>query len=335
VWASTSFPKVWLSPEGHVLHTDVTNPALPVITVGNESGVGVPLQVDANTKFFFRTPEKALADATPIAVGPTFITSGNLVRGFKIHASVVDPLATTLVAQTVDIEIAKYDGVISSPSSTGFTYTRTFRTAGDDYQAPLTFISAATANGKDASGNAVLGFKWWSFAFPTLAETGASAITDFDSAVAGTVNFFTNPAKAVPAWGVSGCVWNDPAAANAWSARWAVLEPVALPLGTVAAAWSTTATGGTFGMAVPLGTNTVSINLNDQTGSAALVYQVDKTNGIVTVSPQDLTNAAVLANVAQNLSTLGTKVKVYGITQPGGTINGYVVFYYTGTAPAQ
>ncbi len=50
-----------------------------------------------------------------------------------MHATVVDPLATPLVAQSIDIETAKYDGAISAPGSSNFTYTRDFRTAGDDY----------------------------------------------------------------------------------------------------------------------------------------------------------------------------------------------------------
>ena len=35
------------------------------------------------------------------------------MRGFKVHASVVDPLAATLVAQSIDIETADYSGAIS------------------------------------------------------------------------------------------------------------------------------------------------------------------------------------------------------------------------------
>jgi hypothetical protein len=107
------------------------------MTVLNESGVGVPLTVNANTQFFFRTPASAVADATPIATGTGFLTSNNLVRGFKVHASVVDPLATPLVAQTIDIETAAYTGTISGANSTGFTDTRTFHTATDDYKVTL------------------------------------------------------------------------------------------------------------------------------------------------------------------------------------------------------
>ncbi|HEY2807369.1 MAG TPA: DUF4382 domain-containing protein [Steroidobacteraceae bacterium] len=61
VWTSTDFAKVWLSPEGHVLHVD---PAANIITVADESGTGVQVAVDENTQFFFRTPQDAQADAT-------------------------------------------------------------------------------------------------------------------------------------------------------------------------------------------------------------------------------------------------------------------------------
>ena len=103
LWASASFNNVWISPEGHVLHV---NSSTDVVTIENEVGVGVPLTVNANTQFFFRTPSSGIADATPIATGTGFLTSHNMVRGFKVHASVVDPLASPLVAQTIDIEIA-------------------------------------------------------------------------------------------------------------------------------------------------------------------------------------------------------------------------------------
>src|SRR5204862_6421748 len=148
VWASSEFSKVWLSPEGHVLHVDTTT---DVITVANESGVGVPVTVDANTQFFFR------ADTTPIATGTAFLASHDLVRGFKVHVSVVDPLATPLVAQSIDIETAAYSGRISGANATGFTYTRQFARATDDYTVTLDYISGATAN-TDPSGNSVMGF---------------------------------------------------------------------------------------------------------------------------------------------------------------------------------
>src|SRR5215470_2138385 len=53
VWESSSFAKVFLSPEGHVLHV---NTSTNVITISNEDGVAVRVTVNANTQFFFRTP---------------------------------------------------------------------------------------------------------------------------------------------------------------------------------------------------------------------------------------------------------------------------------------
>ena len=92
IWASSSFNNVWISPEGHVL--DV-NRNTDVITVTNEAGVGVPLTINGSTKWFFRQPWNAVADATPIATGTAFLASQDIVRGYKIHASVVDCLLYT------------------------------------------------------------------------------------------------------------------------------------------------------------------------------------------------------------------------------------------------
>ncbi len=331
MWASSSFNNIWVSPEGHVLHVDNTTPSTPVITVENENGIPVPITVDNNTQFFFRAPQNALADATPIGTGTAFVTNGNLVRGFKIHASVVDPLVIPLVAQTIDIEIAKYDGSISGSSSSGFTYTRAFGVTTDAYTKSLVYLSPTTANGKDSNGVVLDGFKWWNFTFPTLAGTGSSAITDFVNATNGSVNFGNGP---IAPWGVSYCTWNDPAAANAWAARWTVLLPIQLPIGTVGSSWVADATGGSFGMAVSGGTQNVTVNLSEVANSATLVYQVDNTNGVITVSPQDLTASIGLANTAAALGATGTKVKVFGVPQAGGKIKCYALFYYTGTTPS-
>lgn len=325
IFASSSFNKLWISPEGHVLHVST---ATNVIMVENEDGVGVPLTVDANTQFFFRTPASALGDATPIATGTSFVQNGNIVRGFKIHASVVDPLASPLVAQTIDIEIAKYDGTISGANNTGFQYNRLFATALDNYNITLPYISNTTPNGKDSNGNAIQGYKWWNFTFPTLADTGATAIPDFVAATNGAVNF-GGTVGILPAWGVSYVTWNDPAAANSWAARWTVLSPTKLPLGVV----STPFSGTTFAMTVPGGANPAAVKLNTTSGSATLVYQVDKTGLVVTISPQDITTSAGINTLTANMVN-GAPVKVFGVPQADGTIRAYVVFYYTGLKSA-
>ena len=69
-------------------------------------------------------------------------------------------------------------------------------------------------------------------------------------------------------------------------------------------------------------------------GSATLVYQVDRTNGVVTVSSIDITTQAGLTTLTNGLAA-GTPVKVYGIPAVAGNLRAYVLIYYTGDAPAQ
>jgi len=326
IWASSQFNSVWLSPEGHVLHVNTNT---DVMTVQNESGIGVDLVVDANTQFFFRQPQNGLADSTPIGTGTAFLTSDNLVRGFKVHASVVDPLATPLVAQTVDIEVAAYDGKISAPNMTGFTYTRVFATASDDYTVTLNYIDSATANGTDPMGNAITGYEWWNFAYPTVVTSGANAISEFIAATNDSVNF-GGTVGAVPSRGISYSMWNDPANANGWSAAATILTPSTLPLAFVASGL----TSNQFTMTIPGGANAATVDVSSTSGSATLVYQVDLTNGILTVSPIDITTSSGLATLTSNL-TAGEPVKVYGTPQSDGTLKAYVMTYFTGSMPAQ
>jgi Domain of unknown function (DUF4382) len=321
IWASSQFNNVWLSPEGHVLHVDTAN---DVLAVENESGRAVDLTVDANTQFFFRQPANALADATPIGTGTAFLSSHNLVRGFKVHASVVDPLAASLVAQTVDIEVAKYDGKISLPDTSGFTYTRAFTTPGDDYSVTLNYIDAATMNGMDDSGNAIMGYKWWNFAFPTVLDSGSTATGDFIAATNGSVNF-GGSVGAVTSRGVSFSSWGNPANPNGWSAAASILTPSTLPLGFAASGLVDDA----FTMTVMGGANGATIEVGTSSGSASLVYQVDRTKGIVTISPIDITTAAGLDSLNAALSD-SAPVKVYGIPQADGSLKAYVLTYFTG-----
>jgi hypothetical protein len=324
VWAASQFQSVWLSPEGHVLHV---NPATNIISVANESGQVVPLSVDANTQFFFRTPQSAPSDATPIGTGTSFLASHDLVRGFKVHVSVVDPLATPLVAQTVDIENAGYSGLISGASTTGFTYTHGFATLSDDYAVSLGYISSTSDNGKDSNGSAVTGYKWWNFTYPTLADTGASAVADFVAATNGGVNF-GGTVGSVKTYGVSAARWGDPANTAGWSVPWTVLLPAPVPLGTVATGIANNA----FTMNVGGGTMPATVDVSTAPGSATLVYQIDRSNGVVTISPVDVTTGAGLQTLTNGLS-VGTSVKVYGIPQPDGTLKSYVIDYFTGMSP--
>jgi hypothetical protein len=333
VWESSSFANVWVSPEGHVLHAD---PATNTIVVENESGVGIPLLVNASTEFFFRQPQNALADATPIGIGTAFLANHNLVRGFKVHASVVDPLAVPLVAQSIDIETAEYSGTISLPSTSNFTYTHDYADASDNYSIALDYLSASTANGNDAMGNPILGYKWWNFAYPTLINSGTNAISEFVSATDGSVSFGTT-AGDIPAVGVSYNVWEDPVNMSGWAAASSILLPVPVPFAEVSTPLSGSGNAYSFAIkainAALYGTQPVTVDVNTTSGSTTLVYQVDRSNGIVTVSPVDITTPAGLATLMSGLAN-GAQVRVAGLAQSGGTLQAYVITYYTGTAPS-
>jgi hypothetical protein len=327
IYVSSSFNTVWLSPEGHVLHVD---PATDIVVVQDESGTGVPVAVDANTKFYFRTPESALADATPIGTGPGFLASQNLVRGFKVHVNSSDPLQTPMVAQSIDIETAAYGGAISNADQTGFLYTAKFRTKTDDYAFNDKYISSSTPNGKDANKNAILGFLWWNFAFPTLAETGANAVGDFEQTVDTGTNF-GGVVGLIPAYGVSGNTWGDAANPQGWSARFSVLLAAPLPLGTVASPFD--ANSDSFTLAVLGGTLTPTVGISTAAGSATLVYQVDRTGDVVTVSRIDVTTADGITALTDGL-VAGAPVKVYGTPTVSGAMRAYVIAYFTGDSPA-
>ena len=318
IWASSTLNIVLFSPEGHVLHS---NAAAGLLTIQNELGLPEVVTVDANTQFFIRTPENAISDTTPIGTGPAFLA--NVERGFKVHVSPSDPAAAPMIADTVDIEIARYDGSISNANANNFTYTHKFRTVGDNYTFTLPYVSSSTAN-----ANGVTGFEWWNFAFPTIVDSGANAVSDFMNVTNGDANF-GGTVGPLTAYGATYAIWNDPAAKNSWAAPWVVLEPTDVPFGVAATAYS----NGSFAMTVPGGTNAVTVVLNTNPGSAPLIYQVDRTNGIITISPVDISTTAGQNTLLTNL-VAGTPAKVFGVPQTAGSLNGYVLVYFTGTLPS-
>ncbi|MFZ1904877.1 MAG: DUF4382 domain-containing protein [Steroidobacteraceae bacterium] len=323
VWASSTFNTVWVSPEGHVLNVNATT---DMITVEDEDGVGVPVQVNASTQFFFRAPQNPAEDANPIATGTGFLASSDLVRGFKVHLSVVDPLANPLVAQTVDIETAAYAGTISNANATtGFTYTRDFVRTTDDYSVTLAYVPSDMAD-VDPSGSAITGFEWWNFTFPTLATTGSDAVSNFVAATNGAMNF-GGTVGAISAWGLTDAVWST--SSGGWLAPFAILEPTPLPLAAVVQGLN----DGAFTVSVNGGANPGTVIVSTESGAATLVYQVDRSNGVVTISPIDITTTSGLTTLTDNL-TGGTPVLVSGVPQANGTLKAYVLIYYTGMLPS-
>jgi hypothetical protein len=321
IWASSSFNKVWLSPEGHLLHVDA---AQNQITVLDESGLPVPVNIDANTAFFYR---EAL-NPGQIGTGTGFLA--NLVRGFKVHVSAVDPLATPMVAQSVDIETAGYSGRISLASATGFTYTHVFGHVADDYQLALAEIANDTLN--PSLPGSLSGFAYWNFAYPTLLTSGANAGTQFASAVGGdSATGYSFAGANVFAYGASAATWADPANSQGWSLLWTVLEPTPVPLMVVATPLASNA----FTVTTAGGNTPGTVNLSTSSGSATLVYQIDRNQGVVTVSPVDITTSTGL-NTLTTALVAGTPVKLYGVPSTSGSLTTYVLFYFTGDLmPAQ
>ena len=86
-------------------------------------------------------------------------------------------------------------------------------------------------------------------------------------------------------------------------------------------------------MSVAGGTTPATIDVSTASGSASLVYQVDRTGGVVTVSSIDVTTSAGLASMTTGLSA-GAPVKVYGVPQADGTFKADVLLYYTGEMPS-
>jgi hypothetical protein len=322
IWAGAAFNTVWINPEGHVLHVTGNS-----ITVESETpGSPITMTVNGNTQFFF--------GGTQIGTGTGFLA--NLARGFKVNIGA--DLTTPTLADFVDIQIAKYVGAIQSgATTTSFTYKRVFNNATDGYTQPLGYISNSTPNGLDGSGAAVSGFKWWYFAYPTATMDSLNnspdnnPILDFVNAASGTVNY-GGTLGTQRMEGASYVNWDT--TTSAWLARWAVLSPTPAPLSKVTTAAGPATNGATFGMTpIAAGSNPVTVNLSSQSQNATLVYQVDRTGSVITVTAQDITQPSVLNTVVANLGN-GASVKVFGVPQLG-TLQAYVLFYFTGTAPAQ
>jgi hypothetical protein len=343
VYASSKFNTIWQNPEGHVLHV---NTAKNVMWVTTEDGNAKELAIGSETNFYYGSSNTLIGTGTGFFDGTTPGNLPNIARGFKVNAT-IDPLsaATPPVALSVEIDIARYDGVISGPpNNTDFEYIRTFadadtatRPSTDNYTGTIDYINSASANTTPA-GAAVDGFYYWDLGFPTLPTTGSNAVTDFIAATSGWTNFGGVLGTLKPV-GMTYATWNNIAAPNTWSAPWTVLIPVEAPLGTVTTPPSDVSNP-TFTYTVPVPTaaaataptaQAATVELTTASGSATLVYQVDRQSAaaaIVTITPQDISNPTTLATVVGNLKA-GTPIKVFGVPQSTGDIQAYVLFYYT------
>jgi hypothetical protein len=325
VYYSSSFNTVWLNPEGHVLATDAST---NTIWVTNELGEKVAVSVTADTNVYFHS------GSTSIGVATTLLANQQIVRGFKVDVASSNALGNPLVAQSIDIQTAAFGGAISNASAAlpapngGLTYTADFRTSSADYSVNLGFISNTANDNFDPEGNAITGFDWWDFTLPT---TSSTSLTNFVASVDGQVNF-GGSVGALTTYGVSAADWGDGGMVNTsnWYLRDAVLLPAPVPLGAVTTAY----TGGTtFAMTALGGSQPATVDVSTTQGSATLAYQLNRSNGTVTLTQVDLTTGSGVAALEGAL-TVGAPVKVYGVPQADGSLAAYVLIFYSGTMPA-
>ncbi|MFZ6724223.1 hypothetical protein ACO0K2_01880 [Undibacterium sp. MH2W] len=338
IYASTTFNKVYVSPEGHVTHVDQTGTK---IVVDNADGKPINIAIDPTTNFYFRNPGNA-SDVTAIGQGQGFVQSHNIVRGFKVKVTPVDATASPMHAASIDIETAPYQGLINNVSATGFSVTSSYPTKTDNYTIPLAYISATTSNGYDPQNptTAITGFKYWNYAYPSIVTytTGSTnAVTNFiaaTSANGGSAVNFGSAATTYYATAMTYNTWGNASNVNGWSASYVILMPQTFPHTVVASALvakPSVANNYTFGLNSTNGSKTVTVGVSAVPGSATLVYQVDRSKDDVTVSLQDITSASGLSALTTGL-VAGNKVEVTGVPQSDGSISAYMIKYYTGTA---
>ena len=87
-----------------------------------------------------------------------------------------------------------------------------------------------------------------------------------------------------------------------------------------------------FTMTVVGGATAATVDVSSSSGSATLVYQIDRTNGIVTVSPIDITTSAGLTQLTDGLMA-GTPSRCTEFPRPAARLKAYVLAYFTGEMP--
>ncbi|WP_243303586.1 DUF4382 domain-containing protein [Geothrix oryzisoli] len=286
VWYSATALPVW-TPEGHVYGVDQIN---GLLKVSSASGAARTIAIDPDTAFTYHA-------AQTLGLGSAAL--GNLWTGFKVQIQVKDPLAVPMHAQSVNVQRAVDGGMISSASTSSFTYQHA---SGDRTHA---YASA---------------FSWWYVGFPGLPS---SSLTDFASACSGMgsgMGGMGTGSTDLQARGLSDLVWNG--GTSAWDAGNAIFMPVALPQGTISTSYASGQLGFTF-INSASASQTVTVSLNTTVGAQPKVLEVVNQAGVVTVSPIDVT-----AWGTKLVAPAKTRVAV--VPKPDGTFAAYAVVVFTG-----
>lgn len=288
VWyanALSSLP-LW-SPEGHVYGVDTTNDEF---TVSNADGHPRLVAVDANTVFTFHQTT---------ALGTGIGALATIQRGFKVSVTVADPLATPLLATSVNVQRASdYGQVDASSSASSLVF---------DHPWAPTWAQSAYSYASP--------FTWWYFAQPTQTSTDVNA---FAAALAG--------AQGVRVNGYSEL--NRDAANTQWLAGSAVVVPAALPAApvwaTITSSFAPTATGGTMQITytdpATSAVVTRTITLSSAASGQTLVAKAVDQSGVYTVTLDGPSNWAA------DLTSSVHAVRVSVVPQADGTLAAYGVF---------
>lgn len=268
---------------------------------------GLYVTLDAQTQFFLRDPAHPQAEAIPIGTGPSLLSSGLLTKGFRVfvHARLT---GSTQLARTVDILAARFSGNPSAVTGTQFTCTIPQGTFVGDPGAEI--VNLPFANG----------FTWSNY---TL---GAPAGLDF-AGFAGLSVDFGGTAGAFGPWTSTGAVWGDAANPGGWSAQNTEFQALRLPDGSVASPWVASLGGGSFGLSLPGGTQTVTVDVGTATTLAYINYGINAPSGGfgINITPMDLTTAVGLSSFQLWLAR-GWPVRVFGYADGAGHITATTIF---------
>ena len=276
-------------PEGHIAKVDVANGFIYVL---DSAGNAKQIAVGTGTKWFFKGNT-----GTDISAGAGAPFLSNIDRYFKVNLT-VNPLVTPPMAATVDIQRAVFEGQISAPSATGFTYTKNW--------ADLT--QSVHTLGFDTT------FSFWDFTFPGLASTNIAAGTpNFVNEASGTIA--VGAATFMP-YGSSSLNW----VSSAWQADNAIFLPIELSA-KVQTVVSFDATTGNLVVTPNGATTNVTVTLDATAQEQPLVTTFTKQGGVVTVATQTAANWA-------SVLTPGAKIRAYGVPDGSGNLKGYYVNIY-------
>ncbi|HJV48103.1 MAG TPA: hypothetical protein VJ549_02390 [Geothrix sp.] len=297
--------------DGHMLFTLVNSNNLQL---EGETRDGVAIHgiggwnttIDTQTQFFLRNPANPRAETTPIGVGPTFLSSNKLAKGFRVFVY-SHWTGRSFVARSVDILAARFSGAPSQATGSQFTCTTPKGTNLGDSSDQVQVLPFAT------------GFTWSN-------DLGPSTGADFAGFATRTVDF-GGTAGAYGPWSTTEAVWGDPANPVGWSARDTGFQSLRLPDGSVAAPWVASANGGTFDLALPGGTQTVTVNVNVASTLAYHNHGINTYLGGFSIGLEafDLTAPTGLTTFLAYLAH-GYPVRVFGYPNGSGGLVATTIF---------